>query len=96
MAQGLLAEVTALAEAGYNWDLPALLGLGYKQLGQYLRGEIDLDEAVALIKKETRRFVRQQFNWFRHGDRNIHGFDVARQDQYASMKTLVHEKLAKA
>jgi tRNA dimethylallyltransferase len=95
MVKGLLAEVTALAEAGYDWDMPALMGLGYKQLGQYLRGEIDLDEAIALIKKETRRFVRQQYNWFRLDDPNIHWFDVAGQDPYAPIQRLVYEKLVK-
>ena len=73
--------------------MPALMGLGYKQLGQYLRGEIRLDEAVALIKKETRRFVRQQYNWFSLGDRKIYWFDVAEQDPYASIRALIYENL---
>jgi tRNA dimethylallyltransferase len=63
-------------EAGYGWDLPAMSGLGYRQIGQYLRGEVILEEAVALIKKETRRFVRQQYNWFRLDDPQINWFDV--------------------
>jgi tRNA dimethylallyltransferase len=95
MAEGLLAEVKALAEAGYNWNMPALMGLGYKQLGQYLRAEISLDEAVALIKKETRRFIRQQYNWLRRDDENIYWFDVAKQDPDASVKTLINKKLLK-
>ncbi len=76
MEIGLLAEVEELARAGYGWQLPAMSGLGYKQIGQYLRGEADLKEAVALIKKETRRFVRQQYNWFRLTDRRIHWFEL--------------------
>ncbi len=76
MEIGLLAEVEELARAGYNWQLPAMSGLGYKQIGQYLRGEASLEEAVALIKKETRRFVRQQYNWFRLTDRRIHWFEL--------------------
>ena len=51
-------------------------GLGYQQIGQFLRGEVSLDEAVALIKKETRRFVRQQYNWFRLDDSRIRWFEV--------------------
>ncbi len=76
MAMGLLEEVKQLAAAGYDWDLPAMSGLGYKQMGQYLRGEVGLAEAVSLIKKETRRFVRQQFNWFRLDDPQINWFDL--------------------
>lgn len=72
IAQGLVAEVEALAAAGFGWDLPAMTGLGYRQIGQYLRGEISLAEAIARIKKETRRFVRQQYNWFRLDDPSIH------------------------
>ena len=77
MEMGLLDEVKRLVEAGYGWDLPAMSGLGYRQIGQYLRGEVSLEEAVALIKKETRRFVRQQYNWFRLDDPQIKWFDVS-------------------
>ncbi|MFC1975158.1 tRNA (adenosine(37)-N6)-dimethylallyltransferase MiaA [Chloroflexota bacterium] len=76
MEQGLLVEIEGLVEAGYGWNLPAMSGLGYRQIGQYLQGEISLAEAVALIKKETRRFVRQQYNWFRLDDSRIHWFEV--------------------
>ena len=75
MTRGLLAEVEGLVAAGYGWDLPAMSGLGYRQIGQYLQGQVSLDEAVALIKKETRRFVRQQYNWFRLDDVRIHWFE---------------------
>jgi tRNA dimethylallyltransferase len=77
MELGLLDEVKRLVEAGYGWHLPAMSGLGYRQMGQYLRGEISLAEAVALIKKETRRFVRQQYNWFRLDDPRISWFEVS-------------------
>lgn len=76
LTTGLLDEVKRLFEAGYGWDLPAMSGLGYRQMGQYLRGEIGLEEAVALIKKETRRFVRQQYNWFRLDESRIRWFEV--------------------
>jgi tRNA dimethylallyltransferase len=68
VAEGLVDEVARLAAAGYGWDLPAMSGLGYRQIGGYLRGETTLAEAVALIKKQTRRFVHQQGTWFRTGD----------------------------
>lgn len=77
IAEGLVVEVTQLAAAGYDWDLPAMTGLGYRQIGLYLRGEVSLDEAIALIKKGTRRFVQQQYNWFRLEDPAILWVDPA-------------------
>lgn len=72
---GLVGEVAALVDAGYGWELPAMTGLGYRQIGQYLRGEAPLDEAIALVKKGTRRVVHQQYNWFRVSDPAIHWVD---------------------
>jgi tRNA dimethylallyltransferase len=78
--RGLVEEVKRLFAAGYGLNLPAMSGLGYRQIGQYLQGEVTLDEAVALIKKETRRFVRQQYTWFRLDDERIHWFEVDQTD----------------
>jgi tRNA dimethylallyltransferase len=75
VASGLVAEVRQLADAGYCSELPAMTGLGYRQIGLYLRGEVTLEEAVALIKKGTRRFVQQQYNWFPPEDPTIHWVD---------------------
>jgi tRNA dimethylallyltransferase len=75
IADGLVEEVRGLAQAGYGWDLPSMTGLGYRQIGQTLRGEIDLEAAIALIKKGTRRFVQQQYNWFPLDDPAIRWFD---------------------
>jgi len=81
MAEGLVAEVRALMGRGYGEDLPSMSGLGYRQIVQHLRGEVTCDEAVLLIKKHTRRFVRQQYNWFRLGDPGIHWFDMPVDDR---------------
>jgi len=95
MQMGLLEEVRRLAEAGYSWKKPALSGLGYRQLGQYLRGKVSLDEAVALIKRETRRFVRQQHNWFKPDDGRLHWFDMGEglAEIYPEIKHLVAARL---
>lgn len=95
MAMGLVAEVERLVEAGYDWRQPALSGLGYRQIGQYLRGEISLAGAVALIKKETRRFVRQQYTWFRLDDPSIYWFEVGQErlETYQAIKSLVKTHL---
>ena len=75
MAEGLVEEVRGLVARGYGDNLPSMSGLGYRQIGQYLQGEATLDEAAALIKKGTRRFVQQQYNWFRTNDPAIHWID---------------------
>lgn len=79
MTTGLLEEVKRLVAAGYDWGLPAMSGLGYAQLGEYLQGELALEEAIERIKYETHRFVRQQYTWFRLDDPNIHWFDLSQQ-----------------
>jgi len=76
MEQGLVKEVELLLEQGYSLDLPAMSGLGYKQIGQYLKGELNLAEAVQKIKNETHRFARHQYAWFRLNDEAIHWFHV--------------------
>ena len=70
-------------------------GLGYRQIGQYLRGEVSLEEAVALIRKETRRFVRQQYNWFRLDDARIRWFEITEDgpDVYEAIHNLVESEL---
>jgi tRNA dimethylallyltransferase len=83
MAQGLEAEVRGLVARGYSYSLPSMSGLGYRQIGQYLRGEVTLAEAVALIKRHTRRFVRQQYNWFKLSDPTIRWFDAAQLEEAA-------------
>ncbi|MCO5191779.1 MAG: tRNA (adenosine(37)-N6)-dimethylallyltransferase MiaA [Anaerolineae bacterium] len=85
IAAGLLAEVEALHSAGYGYDLPSMSGLGYKQLGAYLRGEMGLNEAVERIKFETHRFVRHQNNWFEFGELPIAWFDVSAETYPASV-----------
>jgi tRNA dimethylallyltransferase len=75
MAGGLLAEVTRLHESGYSRGLPAMSGLGYRQLLAFLDGELTLEAAVERIKFETHRFARYQDTWFRPDDRRITWFD---------------------
>jgi len=77
LAAGLVEEVRSLVERGYGYQLPAMSGLGYRQIGMYLRGEVSLEEAIALIKRHTRRFVRQQANWFREDDPAIAWHDAS-------------------
>lgn len=88
IAQGLVEEVRWLVARGYGYDLPSMSGLGYRQIGCYLRGEATLAEATAMIKRETRRFVRQQYNWFRLSDPSIHWVDASAPDMEALLRQL--------
>ncbi|MFQ5616635.1 MAG: tRNA (adenosine(37)-N6)-dimethylallyltransferase, partial [Anaerolineales bacterium] len=76
IAAGLVDEVRALIARGYSSDLPSLSAIGYREVTRHLQGEITLEEAVALIKRNTRRFVRRQANWFKKDDPEIHWFGV--------------------
>lgn len=77
IAAGLVEEVRTLHAQGYDWELPAMSSLGYRQLRAYLVGETSLQEAVAEIKTETHRFIRHQYNWFRPNDPDIYWLDAA-------------------
>lgn len=85
---GLVEEVQALIEQGYGYDLPAMSGLGYRQICRCIRGEISLEEALQAIKKDTRRFVHQQYTWFRLDDKRIRWFDVSK-EHYEAIKECV-------
>ncbi|MDJ0766078.1 MAG: tRNA (adenosine(37)-N6)-dimethylallyltransferase MiaA [Myxococcota bacterium] len=65
MAQGFLDEVKDLVQRGFSRDLKPMQGLGYRQLMAHLAGETGLEDAVADIKKETRRFAKRQITWFK-------------------------------
>ena len=74
--EGLAAEAANLVRRGYSWDLPSMSGVGYKEMGAYLAGEMSLEASVARIKTRTHRFARQQYNWFSLKDPRIRWLDV--------------------
>lgn len=74
---GLVEEIRVLLDAGYAPDLPTFSAIGYDEIIQYLQGKITYDEAVALIKKNTRIFVRRQANWFKPDDPRITWFEAS-------------------
>lgn len=65
MEQGLLEEVSRLKAMGYHRNMVSMQGLGYKEILDYLDGKCTLDEAVYIIKRETRHFAKRQLTWFR-------------------------------
>lgn len=65
LAQGLVEEVRRLKEMGCKRDMVSMQGLGYKELLAWMDGETTYEEAVSLIKRNTRRFAKRQLTWFR-------------------------------
>jgi tRNA dimethylallyltransferase len=74
LTAGLVEEVRALFNKGVTPELPSMSAIGYREIGQYLLGRLTLQEAVMLIKRQTRIFVRRQANWFKMNDPQIHWF----------------------
>jgi tRNA dimethylallyltransferase len=90
MTSGLLDEVRDLLSKGYSPGLKALQTIGYRQCVLHLRGELSLDEAVALIQRDTRRYAKRQLTWFRK-DRSIIWVDYLRES--AKIQTLIEDFL---
>ena len=65
LEEGLVEEVTALKQMGYDRSFVSMQGLGYKEILSYLEGEISLEEAIYLIKRDTRHFAKRQITWFK-------------------------------
>ena len=63
--EGLVEEVRRLAQMGYTRDMVSMQGLGYKEILAYLEGEYSLEEAVYVLKRDTRHFAKRQLTWFR-------------------------------
>lgn len=89
MEEGLLEELRHLHDTGYDSNLPAMSGIGYRQLWDHLKGALSRREAVERIKFETHRFVRHQNNWFSPDDERIHWFDASRDDLHHAVELFV-------
>ncbi len=96
MEHGLLEEVKRLKEMGYHRDMVSMQGLGYKELLDALDGKMSVDEAVYIIKRETRHFAKRQLTWFKR-ERDVIWFDKQAyhyQDEkiLADMEKILREK----
>lgn len=65
LEKGLVDEVNKLKAMGCTKDMVSMQGLGYKEILSYLNGDISLDEAVYILKRDTRHFAKRQLTWFR-------------------------------
>lgn len=62
---GLVQEVQTLKERGCTKQMVSMQGLGYKEIFSYLEGDCSLEEAVYIIKRDTRHFAKRQLTWFK-------------------------------
>lgn len=82
---GLVDEVQSLLQMGCDRSMTSMQGLGYKEIIDYLNGEISLDEAIYRIKRDTRHFAKRQLTWFKR-ERDV--IWLNRQD-YADDETIL-------
>jgi tRNA dimethylallyltransferase len=87
--KGLLNEVVSLVERGYSLDLKPMQSIGYKHMAMFIQKEADLAEAVRLLKRDTRRYAKRQFTWFRK-DKDIVWLNPSEMD---ASKRLIKEFL---
>ena len=66
--RGLVDEVKALVEKGYDENLPAMSSLGAKEIIPYIKGEMELEECLEVLRQNTRRYAKRQMTWFRRYD----------------------------
>lgn len=96
MAAGLVEEVRQLKGMGCTKDMVSMQGLGYKEILRYLEGELTLEEAVYLIKRDTRHFAKRQLTWFRREKDVIWmekgNFDQCGQNVLDQMQEILRDK----
>jgi len=76
LENGFENEVRGLLDRGYSPDLPTMSAIGYREMTEYIQGKVSLDEALTLMKRSSRIFVRRQANWFKENDPDIRWFRV--------------------
>ncbi|MDQ6604486.1 MAG: tRNA (adenosine(37)-N6)-dimethylallyltransferase MiaA [Chloroflexota bacterium] len=91
IAAGLVAEVRALLDAGYDPALPAMSGIGYRQVVEYLRGDTTLNILCERIKQATHRYARHQMTWLRR-DTTIIWLDAQNGDRLLTEATAVVQR----
>jgi tRNA dimethylallyltransferase len=90
--RGFLQEVEGLLEMGYGQGLKPMQGLGYKQMVKFLSNELGWDEAVNLMKRETRHYAKRQWTWFK-ADREVCWRDISsnREKIFSEVRSFLRE-----
>jgi tRNA dimethylallyltransferase len=91
--RGFVDEVNGLLDIGYSLNLPSMSGIGYKQIGLYIQGQLDFEEAVQQVKHDTHRLARHQYAWFRPTDHSIRWFDI-KNEMVQDVCTLINNYLS--
>ncbi len=94
LASGMLEEVQGLAAKGYRLGQGPLSSTGYREMGQHITGEINLEEAVQRTKFQTHRLARRQYTWFKPQDPRINWLDSSDPDVAIQAAALVTDFLA--
>ena len=89
LEKGLLEEVQKLKSMGYHRGMVSMQGLGYKEILAYLDGEYPLEEAVRILKRDTRHFAKRQLTWFRREKDTI----WMNKDEFDYNEDLILEKM---
>lgn len=84
---GLEEEVRGLLEKGYSRSLPSMLGLGYKETADYLCNECTKEEAIEILKRDTRHFAKKQLTWFKR-EKNV--IEINRQEYKSEDEIIGH------
>lgn len=90
---GLIDEVRRLVEMGYDRNTVAMQGIGYKEVLAYLRGEITLEEAVYILKRDTRHYAKRQLTWFKRIE-NVYWVDTDQYDKYEDLLKNIKDYIA--
>ena len=90
--KGLVQETQRLLQKGYSRNLGSMKGLGYRQFAGYLAGDYSYDEAVRLLKRDTRHFAKRQMTWFRK-EPGIYWITVDESETSAQAATRVLKKI---
>lgn len=90
ISQGLEDEVKTLLNMGYSSDLVSMQGIGYKEVIKYLNNEYTYEEAIEIIKRDSRRYAKRQLTWFRRYE-NAKWFDL---DNYNDEKILLDDVIS--
>ncbi len=95
LSEGLVEEVRRLKDMGCTKDMVSMKGLGYKEILAYLEGEISYDEAVYILKRDTRHFAKRQITWFKREKdviwMNYPDYDNSKEKMLEAMLSMIGE-----
>ncbi|PXV95523.1 tRNA dimethylallyltransferase [Lachnotalea glycerini] len=96
LSNGLIQEVQTLKEKGYTKDMVSMQGLGYKEILSYLDEELSFEEAIYILKRDTRHFAKRQLTWFKRESDviwlNLPEFAYNKELVLTQMRNLIQEK----